>query len=103
MDRSALPARCHRRLARRARLQRRRRGGMGGLAPETADGCRALMSFDALAPHYLWMEWLLAGRKLQRCRTAFLDEARAARDILLLGEGNGRFLQALLQVNRTAN
>ncbi len=30
------------------------------------------MSFDRLAAHYRWMEWLLAGRKLQRCRTAFL-------------------------------
>ena len=50
------------------------------------------MSFDVLAPHYRWMEWFLAGGKLQRCRTAFLDEIPAARNILLLGEGNGRSL-----------
>jgi SAM-dependent methyltransferase len=53
------------------------------------------MSFDALAPHYRWMEFVLAGNKLHRCRTAFLD--RAARtstiqNVLLVGEGNGRFL-----------
>jgi ubiquinone/menaquinone biosynthesis C-methylase UbiE len=50
------------------------------------------MSFDVLAPHYRWMEFILAGEKLQRCRTAFLDEVPAARDILLLGEGHGRCL-----------
>jgi ubiquinone/menaquinone biosynthesis C-methylase UbiE len=50
------------------------------------------MSFDALAPHYRWMEFILAGEKLQRCRTAFLDEISAARNILLLGEGHGRCL-----------
>jgi ubiquinone/menaquinone biosynthesis C-methylase UbiE len=50
------------------------------------------VSFDALAPHYRWMEFLLAGEKLQRCRTAFLDEIPAARNILLVGEGHGRCL-----------
>jgi len=50
------------------------------------------MSFDRLAPHYRWMEWVLAGNKLQRCRTAFLSQVKNARDILILGEGNGRFL-----------
>lgn len=52
------------------------------------------MSFDSLAPHYRWMEFVLAGDKLQRCRTAFLPELRHAENILLLGEGNGRFLPA---------
>jgi ubiquinone/menaquinone biosynthesis C-methylase UbiE len=52
------------------------------------------MSFDTLAPHYRWMEWLLAGRKLQRCRIAHLDGLGGRSQILLLGEGNGRFLQA---------
>ena len=61
------------------------------------------MSFDTLAPHYRWMEWLLAGRKLQRCRTTFLDQMRLAQNVLLLGEGNGRFLSELVQVNRSAN
>jgi spermidine synthase len=52
------------------------------------------MSFDRLAPHYRWMEFLLAGEILQRCRTTFLDEIPHARRVLLLGEGNGRFLPA---------
>src|SRR4051812_20630121 len=50
------------------------------------------VSFDVLAPHYRWMELLLAGEKLQRCRTAFLKEVADARDVLIVGEGHGRFL-----------
>ncbi len=50
------------------------------------------MGFDRLAPHYRWLEALLAGGKLQRCRTAWLDEVCAAGRILIAGEGNGRFL-----------
>lgn len=50
------------------------------------------MSFDVLAPHYRWMEFVLAGNKLQCCRTAFLDRVAGARKVLIVGEGNGRFL-----------
>ena len=50
------------------------------------------MSFDVLAPHYRWMELVCAGEKLQGCRTAQLAHVLAARHILILGEGNGRFL-----------
>ncbi len=50
------------------------------------------MSFDRIAPHYRWMEFVLAGGKLQRCRTAFLGEIGDAENILIVGEGNGRFL-----------
>lgn len=53
------------------------------------------MNFDLLAPHYRWMEWLLAGKKLQRCRTAFMRALPAPRRVLLLGEGNGKFLAPL--------
>jgi ubiquinone/menaquinone biosynthesis C-methylase UbiE len=38
------------------------------------------------------MEFVLAGEKLQRCRTAFLDQISAPKNILIWGEGNGRFL-----------
>ena len=50
------------------------------------------MSFDALAPHYRWLEFVLAGGKLQRCRAAFLDCVGAPRNVFVAGEGNGRFL-----------
>ena len=52
------------------------------------------MSFDLLAPHYRWMEAVLAGDKLQRCRVHWLDSVRHCRRALLVGEGNGRFLEA---------
>jgi ubiquinone/menaquinone biosynthesis C-methylase UbiE len=55
------------------------------------------MSFDRLARHYGWMERVLAGEKLQRCRTAFLNRVLWAREILVLGEGSGRFLCACRQ------
>jgi SAM-dependent methyltransferase len=50
------------------------------------------MSFDALAPYYRWMEFILAGGKLHRCRIAFLDQIPRPKNILLLGEGHGRGL-----------
>jgi ubiquinone/menaquinone biosynthesis C-methylase UbiE len=55
------------------------------------------MNFDRLAPHYRWMEVVLAGQKMQQCRVAWLDEVRSKRNILLVGEGNGRFLTACAQ------
>lgn len=55
------------------------------------------MSFDPLAPHYRWMEPLLAGRVLQRARTAHLGRLQSARRVLLVGEGPGRFLAAALR------
>lgn len=45
-----------------------------------------------MAPHYRWLEFVLAGEKLQRCRTAFLSEDLKPGNVLILGEGNGRFL-----------
>jgi SAM-dependent methyltransferase len=50
------------------------------------------MSFDTLAPYYRWMELVLAGQKLHRCRTAFLSQISRPQNILLLGEGHGRAL-----------
>lgn len=55
------------------------------------------MSFDILAPVYRWMELLLAGRKLHRCRCAFLEKVPPPRHVLMLGEGHGRFLVACLK------
>jgi ubiquinone/menaquinone biosynthesis C-methylase UbiE len=52
------------------------------------------MSFDRLAPFYTWMEILLAGRRLQYCRTAWLDQLTGCNDILIAGVGHGHFLAA---------
>lgn len=53
------------------------------------------MSFDHLAPHYRWLERFLAGEVLQRARLAHLGKLDQAENILLVGEGPGRFLGAL--------
>lgn len=55
------------------------------------------MSFDRLAPHYRWLETVLAGPRLQRCRLAHLDHLSGCREVLLAGEGHGRFLAELLR------
>ena len=60
------------------------------------------MSFDRLAPHYRWMEAVLAGRKLQRCRVAWLGEVRDCRRVLIAGVGLGRFLESALRGMRGA-
>jgi ubiquinone/menaquinone biosynthesis C-methylase UbiE len=52
------------------------------------------MSFDRLAPHYSWMETVLAGRRLQRCRTTWLEELRDCETVLIAGVGHGHFLRA---------
>ena len=50
------------------------------------------INFDRLAPFYRTMERFTAGGKLQRCRLAFLEEIAVPRNVLLAGEGHGRFL-----------
>jgi SAM-dependent methyltransferase len=63
----------------------------GGIGTGSSNGS-SLMSFDPLAAHYRWLECVLAGNKLQLCRTAFLGQVAHRRRVLTLGEGNGRFL-----------
>jgi len=76
---------------------------LGGLelveSAYAAASSSAGMSFDAIAPHYRWLETVTAGPLLQQCRTAFLGEFAQARHVLLLGEGRGRFLLELMRVN----
>jgi ubiquinone/menaquinone biosynthesis C-methylase UbiE len=55
--------------------------------------------FDRLAPHYGWMERLLAGRKLQRCRGAFLQTIPVPRRALVAGPGHGAFVAELLRAH----
>lgn len=56
-------------------------------------------NFDWLAPYYQWMEWGLAGGKLQRCRAAFLREIPAPGDVLIVGQGHGPFVAELLRAH----
>ena len=53
------------------------------------------MNFDLVAPFYLPLERLFAGRRMQECRTAFLNQIPAPRHVLLCGEGTGSFLLEL--------
>jgi SAM-dependent methyltransferase len=57
------------------------------------------VSFDAVAPWYRTLETIAFGNALQRARVACLDEIGAARQALIVGEGNGRFLNELLRVH----
>ena len=50
------------------------------------------MSFDSIASVYGTLERLCAGRLLHRCRTHHLSSIDPPQNILLLGEGHGRFL-----------
>ncbi len=52
------------------------------------------MSFDILAPHYTWLERLLAGPRLQRARVAHLDALADCNRLLIAGVGHGHFLRA---------
>lgn len=58
--------------------------------------------FDWLAPHYAWIEAVTFGGLLHWCRTALVGELTDARRVLVLGEGDGRFLAAFLAANRDA-
>lgn len=55
------------------------------------------MSFDRLAPIYRTLEGVLAGGILQRCRTAHMAETVGRQRAVLMGEGPGRFLAAMLR------
>jgi SAM-dependent methyltransferase len=51
------------------------------------------MSFEVLAPHYTWLEAVLAGPRLQRCRTTWLDSLAGCERVLVAGIGHGHFLR----------
>ena len=57
------------------------------------------MSFDLLAPHYGWMERVLAGPRLQRVRTTWLGELAGCRRLLVAGVGHGPDLAAVLRTH----
>jgi ubiquinone/menaquinone biosynthesis C-methylase UbiE len=52
-----------------------------------------MVNFDWLAPHYRWLEAITFGNRLQEARVAFLRQIDSPQRVLVVGEGNGRFLQ----------
>jgi ubiquinone/menaquinone biosynthesis C-methylase UbiE len=53
-------------------------------------------NFDRIATIYRWCEYLSLGPLLQRTRTRLLDQLGNPRHALVLGDGDGRFLEQLL-------
>src|SRR4029079_12822431 len=73
---------------------------VGGPRPAYASPRVALLSpvsFDRVAPHYRWLETLAFGNQLQQARVAFVREIETPLRILIVGEGNGRFLTELMR------
>lgn len=56
-------------------------------------------NFNFIARPYRWLEYLTLGKALENCRAYFLPQLRNCRRALVLGDGDGRFLRALLAAN----
>jgi ubiquinone/menaquinone biosynthesis C-methylase UbiE len=61
------------------------------------------MNADRIASSYRWLEYAAFGLALEKARYDFLSHAAAARRVLILGEGDGRFLARLLRCNRNVS
>ena len=55
-------------------------------------------NFDSVARLYSWLEFAAFGRVLERARFVHLDHLRDCQDILLLGDGDGRALERILDI-----
>ena len=61
------------------------------------------MNFDSLAASYRWLETIVFGDQLQQARVAFLGKIESPGRVLIVGEGNGRFLAELVRCYPEAN
>jgi ubiquinone/menaquinone biosynthesis C-methylase UbiE len=59
-------------------------------------------NFDGVASSYLFLETITFGNQLQKCRTSMISHLTNSKQVLVLGEGNGRFLEAFCKVNPLA-
>jgi ubiquinone/menaquinone biosynthesis C-methylase UbiE len=57
------------------------------------------VSFDLVARHYRWLEAITFGNALQRARTCWIDTIARPKRTLIVGEGDGRFLCALVRAH----
>jgi ubiquinone/menaquinone biosynthesis C-methylase UbiE len=57
------------------------------------------MNCDPLARTYRWLEYLRFGKTLEYCRCSMLPFLTTSRKALLLGDGDGRFLEAFARSN----
>ncbi len=67
------------------------------MPPTSADEA----SFDLIARPYRYLEYLTLGRALERTRLHYLPALTQQKRALVLGDGDGRFLAALLAQNPT--
>ena len=56
-------------------------------------------SFDLIAKPYRLLEYITFGSSLERCRIYFIPRLLDRKQALVLGDGDGRFLTALLAAN----
>lgn len=56
-------------------------------------------NFNPIARPYRWLEYLTLGRALERCRLHFLPALLNRKKALVMGDGDGRFLAALMASN----
>lgn len=84
-------------------MGRRRRVGTGaddfavGFVVIDRTTSRSQHGYDRLAAAYPAIEWLAFGRQLQSARVALIDELPPWRRLLILGDGDGRLLERLVQ------
>lgn len=57
------------------------------------------MNYGTFSHTYHFFEMLFFGKKLERARLEFLNDLKSAKHILILGEGDGRFLKQLTELN----
>ncbi len=55
--------------------------------------------FNLIARPYRWLEYLTLGRALERCRLHFIPRLLHQKKALVFGDGDGRFLAALMAAN----
>lgn len=77
-------------------------GGLAPLGPAVEPPSAAPPNFDGLARAYRWLEYMSFGPLLSRCRGQYLSYISKARRVLVLGDGDGRFLAQLLRSNPLA-
>ncbi len=73
-------------------------GRLGSGRDTEAASMRTTANFDRLARVYQALEYLMFGRMLERARSILLPSLSACRDILLVGDGDGRCLETLVQI-----
>ncbi len=61
------------------------------------------MSFDRIARHYRWLEAVTFGHTLQNARTRWIETIAPPKHVLVLGEGDGRFLCEFLRIHPSAD